>query len=369
MKKAMLILGIISLMACEEIDMTMLEPVKQMVDTTNTVVTTPTPSVIVTPNVETVTNPDVFNFIYKQDWENEELGLYEYKQFKSDFNNGLYEWGLGERTDVNDPRSCEIVENNSDVNQSKYFRSNFPTGKYGAASGFCMEGELGKRYEEAYFSYNVRFKKGFKFVDGGKLLGLSGGDIVVPTPPDGSQGFVCVMMWEDIGTIQSYIYHHAQTSEYGEGGRWENSQIPVGEWFNITIRVVMNDLGQANGVFEGFINGKLAFSRNHYVFRQIPEMGIHKIQFHSFFGGSGSRYAAVQDEYIDWDDMAVFTYKSGVKCSPRNTVKRSRKNFRSSNQFAWYAFDFRYTSCCCYWVNSYSCICIWYGSNGCQCTF
>jgi len=324
MKKLMFILiSCLSLLACEEIDMSLLEDVKSKIDTSKQSLVTPVTPVVPIVDIPVVsipaivpspvvTNTDQFDMIYKRDWENDPLGNYTRAQFTKDFNKGLYEWGLGDRTDVYDPKSGVIVENLDQSNTSKYFRSNFPQGKSGANSGFCLEGELGKKYEEAYFSYNVRFKPGFNFVDGGKLLGLSGGNIVVPNPPDGNQGFRCVLMWQGKGTIQSYIYHQAQTAQYGEGGNWTNSQIPVGEWFNITIRVVMNDVGKANGIFEGFINGKLAFSSQHYQFRSVSSMGIHKIEFHSYFGGSGEQYSAVQNEYIDFDDLIVYKYKDGA---------------------------------------------------------
>ena len=158
----------------------------------------------------------------------------------------------------------------------------------------------------------MRFKPGFNFVDGGKLSGLSGGNIVVPNPPNQDQGFVCVLMWRADGSIMSYVYHQAQTSQYGEGGQWKSAIIKPGEWLNITIRVVMNTPGKTDGIMEGWINGKLAFSSQHYMFRSKWETGIHKIEFHSFFGGDGDQYSAKQDEFIDYDNLTVFTFKEGV---------------------------------------------------------
>ncbi|NJK93860.1 MAG: fibronectin type III domain-containing protein [Bacteroidales bacterium] len=259
-----------------------------------------------------VGSPDVFNYIFEQGWENTPAGWYEIDQFYRDWNNGLYEWGLGARTDVNDPTSCEILENVDPSNTTKIMRSHFPRGTYGTASGFSMEGELRGNYDEIYLTYNVRFKEGFQFVDGGKFPGLGGGKIVVPNPPSGDQGFVCVAMWENTGNIQSYIYHQDQKSEYGEGGRWGDFVIKPGEWVNITMRVVMNDPGQANGIFEAFINGELAFSKSTYRFRSNSGLATHKIIFHSFFGGSGSQYAAERDEYIDFDQFTAFTYNDNI---------------------------------------------------------
>ncbi|NJK97857.1 MAG: hypothetical protein HC905_25760 [Bacteroidales bacterium] len=67
-------------------------------------------------------------------------------------------------------------------------------------------------------------KTGFQFVKGGKLFGLAGGKFVVPAPPTGDQGFDALAMWKPDGTIQNYVYHHAQTSQYGEGGDWDPSK-------------------------------------------------------------------------------------------------------------------------------------------------
>jgi len=279
--------------------------------------------------------PDIFNIVFDHDWENDPLGYYTRAQFTKDFQNGLYEWGMGDRTDVYDPRSCEIIDNTDYTNSSKVLRSHFPKGKYGTSSGFCLEGELKGNYDELYLTYNIRFKEGFNFVDGGKLPGLSGGNIVVPNPPTGEQGFVCGEMWGWDGSIRCYIYHHDQTSIYGEGGIWNSAPIVPGEWTNITIRVVMNDVGQANGIYEGFVNGKLAFTKSNYRFRMSSAVATHKIELHSFFGGDGQQYAAKRDEYIDFDQFYVFTYNENVDVPRGREVSASDRTLILPN----YLFD------------------------------
>ncbi|NJK97859.1 MAG: hypothetical protein HC905_25770 [Bacteroidales bacterium] len=305
MMKKLVLFSLVGILACEESDQT-------LVNTDNQVITQSDTTEFVRTASEMAATSKVsgkYEIIYANNWENNPPGRYSYDQMKSEFNYGLYEWGLGKRTNIYDPKSCNVIKEGS----SKFLRVSFPKGTYGANHGMSWEGELGRKYSELYLSYDIRFKPGFNFVKGGKLFGLSGGVFTVPDPPRGMNGFDALAMWKPDGTIQSYVYHHAYRSRYGEGGNWDPalSKLVPGKWYNITVRVVMNTVGKKNGIFEAFVNGRLVFSRQNYEFRKSNLLGIHKITFLSFFGGSSKEHASKQNEYIDFDNIRVFRYANG----------------------------------------------------------
>jgi hypothetical protein len=82
-------------------------------------------------------------------------------------------------------------------------------------------------------------------------------------------------------------------------------------WYTITQRVVMNTPGSANGLVEGYINGKLCATHTGLRFRDISTLQIDRVFFSNFFGGGGIK--PVQTENICFDDFYVYTYNSNVK--------------------------------------------------------
>jgi hypothetical protein len=279
-----------------------------------------------------------FDVIYRMDWENTAFGEYSIQQQQIDWNGGNYEWGLHEdltRGGVwNYWKDCVIMSSGEPANPSKFMRSTFKQSMTGVASGFSWEGELGTMYDEVYLTYRVRFKPGFEVTDGGKFPGLGGGnlntgvfycDLPLNDPIRINAGFDGVAVWNNQFLIDSYIYHHNCVNNSGgwaEGGAWSNdSQITLGNWFTITIRLVNNSyVGGtygADGIMEAFVNGKLVFQRNHYKWRENPNLGIHKIIFHSFVGGQNPGYETTSDQWADWDDIIVWKYAAGVTGVPR----------------------------------------------------
>lgn len=258
-------------------------------------------------------------------FDNFTVGTYTRDRFYNDFPGGLYAWGTGERTSSTyyDPKCISIAQEGS----NRFWHAAYPLGAWGNSAGFSMKPEYGGPYEEVYMSYNVRFKPGFNPVKGGKLPGPEGGTIVVPNKPSPDQGFSAIALFNEFGEVSTYCYHQGQKDQWGEGGYWENDKLTPGQWINITIRVVMNDVGKANGIYEGFVNGKLAFSQQTYTFRSTKYNsagklnGAHKMAWQSFFGGGDATYAPVRDEWADWDDLTVYVFKPGISGTPYGLQK------------------------------------------------
>ncbi|MCP4310824.1 MAG: T9SS type A sorting domain-containing protein [Bacteroidetes bacterium] len=69
--------------------------------------------------------------------------------------------------------------------------------------------------------------------------------------------------------------------------------------------------GNADGLMEGFIDGKLMSSWGGIKFRNHDNIGIDAMKVYSFFGG-GANSSSVRNEWAIFDDFYLFTYTDGV---------------------------------------------------------
>jgi hypothetical protein len=84
----------------------------------------------------------------------------------------------------------------------------------------------------------------------------------------------------------------------------------AGVWYTVTQRIVMNTPGKADGLVEGFIDGKLCAVQEGIRFRDIADLKIDRIFFAVFFGGSG--VPPSKTETISFDDFCAYTYGEKV---------------------------------------------------------
>jgi len=187
-------------------------------------------------------------------------------------------------------------------------------------------------HDELYLAYQVRFREGFYFRGGGKLPGLIGGrndDIVTGGDnPTGENGWSARMMWrphpardpEEGGRLVQYVYYPGkQNADYGENmewftaGEWDRTVVGADEWFWVEHRVKMNDPGPEgeeganDGLIQGWFDGDLALDERDLRFRDVPDFGIDRLYFSSFFGGGRGdpAYGHPREEYIDYDSFVV----------------------------------------------------------------
>jgi hypothetical protein len=206
---------------------------------------------------------------------------------------------------------CDIVEG-ADAYSGRSLRVLYPEGGVGPGEGGAQwRVDLPELYEELYVSYVVRFQPGFEWVLGGKLPGLfggegnTGGDV-----PDGTDGWSGRMMWQSGGGMIQYIYHPDQPGTWGDGVRWDLGYDHLATpdvWIVLEHRFVINTPGENDGLFQGWWNGELAAERTGLRFRDVDTFAIDGFYFSTFFGGSGSEYAPIKDEYIYFDEFIIST--------------------------------------------------------------
>ena len=249
--------------------------------------------------------------VFEQSFDQSTLGMYTGKDLNEQWNTPLWHLGF-------DQGRASIVEEQGRGNS---LRITYPAGEFGAAgaSAFLSDLEfavdLPANFEELYISYDVKFAEGFEFVRGGKLPGLCGYDIT-RTPgtgcntgggfPDGFDGWSARGMWREGGEMENYVYHSSQESFYGDDEFWGMKARP-GQWHQIQHRVVLNTVGEADGLLEAWFDGQKVLNETDFVYRKTSDIGINLFYFSTFFGGNDPSWAPATDQYIFFDNFRIAT--------------------------------------------------------------
>jgi hypothetical protein len=145
----------------------------------------------------------------------------------------------------------------------------------------------GEAHTELYLNYKVKFAENFDFAFGGKLPGMlanfSAGD------PAGDDEVSARIMWRENGKLEFYLHTKHDDRERlfwnnvpGQG----HAAVSKNVWHNIQIRMKLNTPGVADGVWQGWLDGKLVADYKDLKFRALPTVHIHSVFFSTFHGGS-----------------------------------------------------------------------------------
>lgn len=269
------------------------------------------PSTVTPPNGNPA--PIDIGVIFNQTFDSDTVGLYQGDQLNTGWNSPLWHLGF-------DQGRVKIVTD-PDAQKDNVMEVTYPAGAYGAngASAFLSDIQFGMdlpaSYNELYIAYDIMFDTNFDFVLGGKLPGLCGYDSnQAPATgcntgggfPDGYDGWSARGMWRVDGALENYVYHANQSNFYGDDEHWNANAIP-GTWHRIQHRVVLNTVGQQNGVLEAWLDGTKVLSENTLEYRKIESIGINLFYFSTFFGGNNSTWAPSTDQRIFFDNFVIST--------------------------------------------------------------
>jgi hypothetical protein len=187
----------------------------------------------------------------------------------------------------------------------------YPKGSIDPATTWAPIGGAGFLYPLATpllagcLAYDVAFEKGFDFVKGGKLPGLYGGN--APSGgADTSKGFSTRYMWRGGGAGEVYAYVPDKSGEYGESiGRGAWSFAP-GQWQRLEQEVVVNHLGQKDGVLRVWVDGKPVIDRNDMVYRVDGNVLVSGLMFSTFFGGHDASWASPKTQHALFRNFQFF---------------------------------------------------------------
>jgi hypothetical protein len=275
-------------------------------------------------------NLDDLDVIFAHNFENNTLGNYLSKEWDLDWLSPSW---------VNRLSELDIVSDESDIlNPTKSMRIFFPANSLGPEQGGTNWATIvPEKYEEAYFSYDIKFMPGFEFQAGGKIPGISGGSIPSTNKPTGYDGFGAFIMFKADRPMFYIYYPDSPQDQYGLGIEWGKkyasnefspSQIKVeytsgpvyfstGVWHNLTYRVVLNSVntnGSVNydGILEAYFDGKLVTQISRLLFRHTTTLRIDKISMMLFFGGATDDYRNPINEWLNIDNVLLYNFKSDV---------------------------------------------------------
>ncbi len=258
---------------------------------------------------QTVVQEDLI--VFEQDFETATIGPYHADALNQQWDTPIWHMGLAEGR-------VHVVQ---DDIKGKAMQVKFPAHKYGSqgAAAFLSDLSFGvsfeRNFEELYVSYDVKFAEDFDFVLGGKLPGLCGYNVTQDPKdgcntgggfPSGYDGWSARGMWREGGVLESYMYHADQFYQYGDDEIW-NIKAKRGVWHTIQHRVVMNTVGEANGMIEAWLDGVKVLSSNNMLYRKTPDIGINLFYFSTFYGGADPSWAPASDQYIYFDNFRIAT--------------------------------------------------------------
>lgn len=230
---------------------------------------------------------------------------------------------------------------------TKAWQALYPKGSYSPSATDAPRGGIGLYYPgpaganwsdpastQILFSYGVYFPTGFQFVKGGKLPGPYGGANEDTSyacsggrQEDRDQCFDLRLMWRSNGAGEIYAYIPELASNNATVSKLKGTVIDsnfgisvargafkfaTGDWTVVAQRVQLNDVGQANGELELFVNGVSVIHATGLIIRQQATSVFRGVHFQTFFGGSDSTWASPVDQQVFFAGMSGAVINNGA---------------------------------------------------------
>lgn len=173
---------------------------------------------------------------------------------------------------------------------------------YGGALTYKFVDEVGSEPDEIYMRYYLRFGEDWLPTDGGKLPGVSGTYGVAGwggRPVDGTDGWSARGTYKMVvpdgnplqrhSAIGNYVYHADMTGQYGDSDLWLDGcagLLDKNRWYSVETYVKLNSLGQNDGILRGWVDGRLAYERTNWRWRDVDSLKIEQIWMNVYHGGT-----------------------------------------------------------------------------------
>jgi hypothetical protein len=248
---------------------------------------------------------DDFIIRRKVDFEKHSVGMYTDAQYKKDWNGGK----------LTLPNTTQIQS----IDGTKVLASYFKKGTWGSANGGINQwGDFKDSPDditELYWTFRIKYQNDFDWALGNKLPGVGFGTVKTAAsggsgPNIKDKGASLRLMQVQGGKLKLYVYHHSMREQYGDDmGAGEFGQLKKGVWQELTVRVVANDNGKANGIMQVWLDGALVASvQNIEMRKNSSPQKIGGIMLNTFMGGGDSRFAPDKNQFMWMDDFHYWQY-------------------------------------------------------------
>lgn len=173
---------------------------------------------------------------------------------------------------------------------------------YGGALVYKFMDETGAEPDEAYVRYYLRFGEDWLPTDGGKLPGISGTYGVAGwggRPVDGTDGWSARGTYRTVipdgnplarhSAIGNYVYHADMAGEFGDVDLWLDGcagLLDKNRWYSVETYVKLNTPGQNDGIIRGWVDGRLAYERSDWRWRDVDTLKVEQIWMNFYHGGT-----------------------------------------------------------------------------------
>ncbi|MEN8120611.1 MAG: polysaccharide lyase [Bacteroidota bacterium] len=233
--------------------------------------------------------------VFSVEFLNHSLGQYSDKQINKNFVN--VKWSLTKGR-------SEIVE---DDKFDKVLRVKYPESAVGPEMGGIQFVRPLPANNEYYLDYYLKAEKGFDFVKGGKLPGLtSGGDkFTGGHHPEHGEGWSARYMWVQDGGLIVYLYYVDMKSKYGDHLVLKKAKLIPGKWHRITQHIVLNSDNKRNGIVQVWFDEKKVVDERNLRLRLDDKGKIDAFYFSTFHGGATPDWAPNNDSFFRFDKITV----------------------------------------------------------------
>ena len=191
-------------------------------------------------------------------------------------------------------------------------------GHYGMSLGFDFAPEIGYEPELIFFRYYLRFGDDWDTVYGGKMPGISGTYDRAGwggRPSDGTNGWsargsfsVMPPSGNPLGEtvpMGHYVYHADMDGIYGDIDLWQRDYrgyFEKNRWYCVEQQLKMNTPGENDGVLRSWVDGRLAYERTNWRWRDVDSLKIERIWMNVYHGGT---LPAAQDSHLYIDNVVI----------------------------------------------------------------
>jgi len=224
--------------------------------------------------------------------------------------------------------------------QGTALRVEIPEGaNTGMSMGYDFADEIGQEPEEIYFRYYLRISDDWETTYGGKMPGISGtygragwGG----RPSDGTNGWSARGSFDlmpppgnplgEMVPLGHYVYHADMEGIYGDVDLWQNDYrgyLEKNRWYCIEQYLQMNTPGQNDGILRAWVDGRLAYERTDWRWRDVDTLKIERIWMNVYHGGSAT---PDQDVHLYIDNVVIAKQYIGSMALDSLTLRGSPDN-------------------------------------------